>query len=231
MKKPFNHKPISLDEQIEILRNPMELLSPSPWLFEGLIDCFSVIVTMRKSSKEGEFLYDSSIGDWKIRERNIGKIIELSDKSISISIQGKDTGTLVKAFDELIKAKNYEERKLIVEKYCLYSTQKEIDELRKSQNTEEIVTKAVVFSEYGFHMRSSMALVDNANKFESLLFLRVHDSPFLIDAKRIMDISFACLCCGRKVEIIAFGVDAQQAVIALKEQIETKDTSSDWTNY
>jgi phosphocarrier protein HPr len=72
----------------------------------------------------------------------------------------------------------------------------------------------------GLHMRPAMQFVDVANRFES--DVTVCNSENTVDGKSIMQMSMLAATCGTRLKIKAEGVDARQAVAALKELVEEK---------
>jgi phosphocarrier protein len=72
----------------------------------------------------------------------------------------------------------------------------------------------------GLHMRPAMQFVDVANRFES--DITVSNEENRVDGKSIMQMSMLAATCGTKLKIKAEGIDAQQAVEALRELVEEK---------
>ena len=72
----------------------------------------------------------------------------------------------------------------------------------------------------GLHMRPAMQFVDTANRFQS--DITVSNSAAGADGKSIMQMSMLAATCGTKLIIKAEGVDAQQAVDALRVLVEEK---------
>ncbi len=74
----------------------------------------------------------------------------------------------------------------------------------------------------GLHMRPAMLFVDLANSFES--DITVANPDISVDAKSIMQITMLAATHGTKLKITAAGPDAQQAVKALQDLVESNFT-------
>ena len=72
----------------------------------------------------------------------------------------------------------------------------------------------------GLHMRPAMKFVDIANRFDSEI--NVSNGETNVDGKSIMQISMLAATCGTKLKVSAKGLDAQEAINALKELVEEK---------
>ena len=72
----------------------------------------------------------------------------------------------------------------------------------------------------GLHMRPAMQFVDVANQFDC--DITVSNDENTVDGKSIMQMSMLAATCGTKLTIKAEGVDAQQAIDALRELVEQK---------
>lgn len=72
----------------------------------------------------------------------------------------------------------------------------------------------------GLHMRPAMLFVDVASKYES--DIRVSNADTNVDAKSIMQMTMLAATCGTKLKIKAVGPDAEEAIEALRELVETK---------
>lgn len=72
----------------------------------------------------------------------------------------------------------------------------------------------------GLHMRPAMQFVDVANQFAC--DITVSNGQDKVDGKSIMQISMLAATCGTKLQLRAEGVDAGQAVEALRILVEEK---------
>jgi phosphocarrier protein len=72
----------------------------------------------------------------------------------------------------------------------------------------------------GLHMRPAMQFVDMANQFDC--DITVSNSENAVDGKSIMQMTLLAASCGTKLKIKAEGVDAQQAIDALRVLVEEK---------
>ena len=72
----------------------------------------------------------------------------------------------------------------------------------------------------GLHMRPAMQFVDAANRFESDII--VSNDQIEADGKSIMQMSMLAATCGTKLKIRVEGVDAQQAIDALRILVEER---------
>jgi len=72
----------------------------------------------------------------------------------------------------------------------------------------------------GLHMRPAMQFVDVANRFDCSI--TVSNGQDDVDGKSIMQISMLAATCGTTLQLKAEGVDASEAVEALRELVETK---------
>jgi len=72
----------------------------------------------------------------------------------------------------------------------------------------------------GLHMRPAMQFVDVANRFDCSI--TVSNGQDDVDGKSIMQISMLAATCGTTLQLKAEGVDASEAVEALRELAETK---------
>ena len=72
----------------------------------------------------------------------------------------------------------------------------------------------------GLHMRPAMQFVDIANQFTC--DINVSDGAKVVDGKSIMQIALLAATHGTKLTIKAEGVDAQEAISALQELVESK---------
>ncbi len=72
----------------------------------------------------------------------------------------------------------------------------------------------------GLHMRPAMQFVDIANQFEC--DITVSNNENRVDGKSIMQMSMLAATYGTKLTIKTEGVDAQQAIDALRELVEVK---------
>jgi len=72
----------------------------------------------------------------------------------------------------------------------------------------------------GLHMRPAMQFVDIASKFQALI--TVSKAETSVDGKSIMQMSMLAATYGTRLKIKAEGVDAAEAVEALRELVEVK---------
>ncbi len=72
----------------------------------------------------------------------------------------------------------------------------------------------------GLHMRPAMQFVDVANRFDCNI--TVSNGKDDVDGKSIMQISMLAATCGTTLQLRAEGVDAGEAVEALRELVETR---------
>ena len=72
----------------------------------------------------------------------------------------------------------------------------------------------------GLHMRPAMQFVDVANRFDCSI--TVSNGQDDVNGKSIMQISMLAATCGTTLQLKAEGVDASEAVEALRELVETK---------
>jgi phosphocarrier protein len=95
--------------------------------------------------------------------------------------------------------------------------------MRAEENTLEKVvceTGVEIKNADGLHMRPAMQFVDIANKYECDITVRNDENS--VDGKSIMQMSMLAATCGTKLRIKAEGVDAQQAIDALRELVEER---------
>ena len=91
---------------------------------------------------------------------------------------------------------------------------------------EETLEKVVCEAEVkignadGLHMRPAMQFVDISNQFES--DITVSNNNNKVDGKSIMQMSMLAATYGTTLKIKASGVDAQQAIEALRQLVEEK---------
>ena len=72
----------------------------------------------------------------------------------------------------------------------------------------------------GLHMRPAMRFVDIANRFDS--DITVTNGETNVDGKSIMQVTMLAATFGTKLRIKAEGLDARDAVDALRELVEDK---------
>ena len=72
----------------------------------------------------------------------------------------------------------------------------------------------------GLHMRPAMQFVDVANQFDC--DITVSNGQDDVDGKSIMQISMLAATCGTRLRLKAEGVDASEAVEALRKLVEEK---------
>jgi phosphocarrier protein len=72
----------------------------------------------------------------------------------------------------------------------------------------------------GLHMRPAMQFVDVASKYDSEV--TVSNKETSVDGKSIMQMSMLAATCGTKLKIRSEGLDADEAIEALRELVEVK---------
>jgi len=72
----------------------------------------------------------------------------------------------------------------------------------------------------GLHMRPAMQFVDIASRFDSEIIVSNNEND--VDGKSIMQMSMLAATVGSRLKIAAKGIDAQQAVAALRQLVEEK---------
>jgi phosphocarrier protein len=72
----------------------------------------------------------------------------------------------------------------------------------------------------GLHMRPAMQFVDAASRFDS--DITVSNGQNTVDGKSIMQVSMLAATYGTKLMIKAVGMDAEEAIKALRELVEEK---------
>jgi len=72
----------------------------------------------------------------------------------------------------------------------------------------------------GLHMRPAMQFVDLASRFDCEV--SVSNGQTTADGKSIMQMSMLAATCGTRLKVRAEGPDAEKAVEALRELVETK---------
>jgi phosphocarrier protein HPr len=95
--------------------------------------------------------------------------------------------------------------------------------MQTEENTSEgVVCEAVVEIKNadGLHMRPAMQFVDAAGQFDC--DVTVSNAENSVDGKSIMQMSMLAATCGTTLTIKAEGVDAQQAIDALRQLVEVK---------
>ncbi|MFQ5585044.1 MAG: HPr family phosphocarrier protein [Calditrichia bacterium] len=87
--------------------------------------------------------------------------------------------------------------------------------------TEQIVKKTLIINnKNGLHARPAALLVKTAGKFKSLINLS--KDGLVVNAKSILGVMTLAAEFGSEIEIIATGEDAEQAVAAIEEVINSK---------
>lgn len=81
-------------------------------------------------------------------------------------------------------------------------------------------TEVQIKNTQGLHMRPAMQFVDIANQYDSKI--SVTNGETVVDGKSIMQMSMLAATCGAKLKIRAEGTDAEKAVEALRELVESK---------
>jgi phosphocarrier protein HPr len=95
--------------------------------------------------------------------------------------------------------------------------------MQTEENTSEgVVCEAVVEIKNadGLHMRPAMQFVDAASQFDC--DVTVSNAENSVDGKSIMQMSMLAATCGTTLTIKAEGVDAQQAIDALRQLVEVR---------
>jgi phosphocarrier protein HPr len=72
----------------------------------------------------------------------------------------------------------------------------------------------------GMHMRPAMQFVDVASRYACEI--KVSNGDTTVDAKSIMQMTMLAATCGTRLEIVADGEDAQEAVDRLRELVEER---------
>ncbi len=72
----------------------------------------------------------------------------------------------------------------------------------------------------GLHMRPAMQFVDLASRFDSSITVSTDQTS--ADGKSIMQMSMLAATCGTRLRIRAEGPDAEKAIEALRELVETR---------
>ncbi len=72
----------------------------------------------------------------------------------------------------------------------------------------------------GLHMRPAMLFVDVASRFRS--DIKVSNGDTEVDGKSIMQMTMLAATVGAKLKITADGVDAEEALEALRELVEVR---------
>lgn len=72
----------------------------------------------------------------------------------------------------------------------------------------------------GLHMRPAMQFVDLASRFDSSI--TVSNDQTSADGKSIMQMSMLAATCGTRLRLRAEGPDAEKAIEALRELVETR---------
>jgi phosphocarrier protein len=86
-----------------------------------------------------------------------------------------------------------------------------------------VTSKATIRNQAGLHARPAMAFVDIANKFESrVTVFKAGDEPVTADGKSVLEMIGLLAPEGTLLSIEADGADAESAVAALTELIESK---------
>jgi phosphocarrier protein HPr len=95
--------------------------------------------------------------------------------------------------------------------------------MQTEENTSEgVVCEAVVEIKNadGLHMRPAMQFVDAASQFDC--DVTVSNAENSVDGKSIMQMSMLAATCGTTLTIKAEGLDAQQAIDALRQLVEVR---------
>jgi phosphocarrier protein len=72
----------------------------------------------------------------------------------------------------------------------------------------------------GLHMRPAMQFVDLASQYKCSV--QVSNGEMEVDGKSIMQMSMLAATCGTRLKIRAEGADADKAIEALRDLVETK---------
>ena len=90
----------------------------------------------------------------------------------------------------------------------------------KTLKKEVCETEVEIKNADGLHMRPAMQFVDVANQFECEITASNGEND--VDGKSIMQMSMLAATYGTKIKIRAEGVDAREAIEALRELVEEK---------
>ena len=83
----------------------------------------------------------------------------------------------------------------------------------------QVEREVTIVNKYGLHARPAMQFVETANKFAC--GIEVNKGSLTVDAKSIMSVMRLAATKGTKLMITADGDDAQEAVDALTELIQS----------
>jgi phosphotransferase system HPr (HPr) family protein len=89
---------------------------------------------------------------------------------------------------------------------------------REDTLEESYETEIEIKNSDGLHMRPAMQFVDLANQFDCEI--TVSNDQDTADAKSIMQMTILAATYGTKLKVKAKGLDAQQAIQALKKLVE-----------
>ena len=87
-----------------------------------------------------------------------------------------------------------------------------------AMSNDDYQVEVVIKNADGLHMRPAMQFVDLAGSFRSDIW--VSNAQTGVDAKSIMQMTMLAATAGTKLRISAKGVDAQEAVEALRRLVE-----------
>jgi len=87
-------------------------------------------------------------------------------------------------------------------------------------------TSVEIKNPQGLHMRPAMQFVDLASRFAA--YVRVSNGLTTVDGKSIMQMSMLAAARGTQLSIRTTGIDAEQAIEALRDLVEVRmfDTAS-----
>ncbi len=86
--------------------------------------------------------------------------------------------------------------------------------------TKSYETSVQIKNPQGLHMRPAMQFVDLANRFAAEV--KVTNGQTTADGKSIMQMSMLAATCGTRLTIRAKGVDAEEAIDALRDLVEVR---------
>lgn len=88
---------------------------------------------------------------------------------------------------------------------------------------DPLTAKVTISNKLGLHARPAMMFVDTANRFESDITVRRADNDDeVVDGKSIMQMMMLAATKGTELVITADGSDAQDALNALEELIDSR---------
>lgn len=140
-------------------------------------------------------------------------------KGIFVRVQGPDANNVIEAFNEVFQAESFEKKRDIHYKYIKMKWLMEDENNVFGKFEEKFLKTQMISDPLGLHMKSSIQLIDIINNFRSLILIANAQTPYLVDAKSIMEINMLAITYGTECEFKAYGPDAIQAIEAIKEWI------------